>query len=66
MSRNHFQIKELTAEHLEQYNALLRYAFQVTEKTLEESGWDDAVSYTHLPQVAAGTAGRAGSNAYFR
>lgn len=41
MSRNHFQIKELTAEHLEQYNALLRYAFQVTEKTLEESGWDD-------------------------
>ena len=41
MSRNDFQIKALTAKHLEQYNALLRYAFQVTEKTLEESGWDD-------------------------
>ena len=33
-----FTIQELDASHLEQFNALLRYAFQVTE----------AVSYTHL------------------
>lgn len=41
MSTNNFSIKKLNAGHLEQYNDLLRYAFQVTEKTLLESGWED-------------------------
>ena len=29
-----FTIQELDASHLEQFNALLRYAFQVTEEEL--------------------------------
>lgn len=36
-----FKIRKLTAEHLDQYNGLLRYAFQVTEKNLMEIGWED-------------------------
>ena len=36
------QIRKLTAEHdLEQYNDLLRYAFQVTEKQLLDYGWEN-------------------------
>ena len=31
---------------LDQYNALLRYTFQVTEDELTATGW--TVSYTHL------------------
>lgn len=39
--KENLSIRELTREDLDQYNALLRYAFQVTEKTLHESGWED-------------------------
>jgi len=35
------EIKKLSAEHLDQYNQLLRYAFQVTEKTLLDYGWEN-------------------------
>lgn len=41
MNRDNFKMKKLTSEDLEQYNALLRYAFQVTDQTLFESGWED-------------------------
>lgn len=41
MSSDNIDIKKLTAQDLDQYNGLLRYAFQVTEKTLLESGWED-------------------------
>lgn len=41
MNRDNFRMKKLTAEDLDQYNALLRYAFQVTDQTLFESGWED-------------------------
>ena len=34
-----FTIQELDASHLEQFNALLRYAFQVTEEELVQVGW---------------------------
>ena len=34
-----FTIQELDASHLEQFNALLRYAFQVTEEELVQGGW---------------------------
>mgnify|MGYP007092241101 CR=1 FL=1 len=33
-----FTIQELDASHLEQFNALLRYAFQVTEEELVQVG----------------------------
>lgn len=36
-----FTIRDLTTDDLEQYNALLRYAFQVTEQDLTEAGWQD-------------------------
>lgn len=41
MLREDFKIRQLTPQDLEQYNDLCRYAFQVTEKTLAESGWED-------------------------
>lgn len=34
-----FTIRKLTVDDLDQYNELLRYAFQVTEKTLRDYGW---------------------------
>lgn len=41
MDQGRFHVRKLSAEDLEQYNELLRYAFQVTERTLLESGWED-------------------------
>ncbi len=41
MDKNHFLIRKLSVEDLDQYDKLLRYAFQVTEGTLQESGWED-------------------------
>ena len=34
-------LRTLGLEHLDQYNKLLRYAFQVTDRELEESGYED-------------------------
>ena len=36
-----FTIRALTTDDLDQYNALLRYAFQVTEQELMMTGWKD-------------------------
>ena len=36
-----YLIRYLTTGDLEQYNALLRYAFQVTEQELSDTGWKD-------------------------
>lgn len=45
-----FQIRDLTTDDLDQYNALLRYAFQVTEKQLMETGWrDDEIMQSKFP-----------------
>lgn len=45
MNRHHIrerlQLKLVTKEHLVQFNALLRYAFQVTDKELRNIGWED-------------------------
>lgn len=50
MQKNHFHIRELNAQDLEQYNALLRYAFQVTKKTLHEYGWEeDEIKQSKFP-----------------
>ncbi len=35
------EMRKLSVDDLEQYDSLLRYAFQVTEKTLRDVGWDD-------------------------
>lgn len=39
--RRELKMKNVGVEHLEQYNQLLRYVFQVTEKDLQESGWEE-------------------------
>ncbi|MDE2524259.1 MAG: GNAT family N-acetyltransferase [Methanocorpusculum sp.] len=36
-----FTLKKLSVEHLDQSTDLLRYAFQVTDNTLRECGWED-------------------------
>ena len=45
-----YAIRALTTEDLEQYNALLRYAFQVTEQELMDTGWkDDEIKQSKFP-----------------
>lgn len=41
MSDDNLRIHRLSTDHLEQYDDLLRYAFQVTEKDLTDSGWEN-------------------------
>ena len=36
-----YEIRYLTTDDVEQYNALLRYAFQITEQDLYQCGWQD-------------------------
>lgn len=50
MNTTPYTIKKLTADHLDQYNELLRYAFQVTENELLETGWgDDEIKQSKFP-----------------
>lgn len=43
-------IRNLTTDDLDQYNSLLRYAFQVTELDLAKAGWrDDDISQSKFP-----------------
>lgn len=47
-----YQTRYLTTGDLEQYNRLLRYAFQVTEKALTETGWrDDEIKQSKFPAL---------------
>ena len=39
--RRELKMKDVRLEHLEQYNQLLRYVFQVTDKELQEIGWEE-------------------------
>jgi len=40
MESDKIKVKKLSAEDLDQYNELLRYAFQITEADLLETGWE--------------------------
>ena len=49
---NHFdyEIRTLNTDDVDQYNALLRYSFQVTEQELAETGWqDDEIKQSKFP-----------------
>ena len=37
-----YEVRDLTTDDLDQYNALLRYAFQVTEQELASLGWQNS------------------------
>ena len=39
---------------LDQYNALLRYTFQVTEDELTATGWNNGWSWIALPSIIFG------------
>lgn len=39
--RRELKMKDVGLEYLEQYNQLLRYVFQVTDKDLQEIGWEE-------------------------
>lgn len=41
MTENNFEMKSIGIEHLDQYNELLKYVFQVTENDIYEHGWDE-------------------------
>ena len=53
-NKKNLKMKPVGSEYMEQYNALLRYVFQVTEQELSSIGWQEreiiraTVSYTHL------------------
>jgi predicted acetyltransferase len=39
--KKNLEIKKLGPEHVEQYNQLLRYVFQVTDRQLHQIGWNE-------------------------
>lgn len=39
--RKQLKIAKVSLEHLEQYNQLLRYVFQVTDQDLQQVGWEE-------------------------
>lgn len=39
--RRQLKMKQVGLEHLEQYNQLLRYVFQVTDQELQQIGWEE-------------------------
>ena len=41
MNNRNLKIRPVGIEYMEQYNALLRYVFQVTEKQLSSVGWEE-------------------------
>lgn len=41
MNKKNLKMKTVGIEHLDQYNKLLRYVFQVTENDLHQVGWED-------------------------
>ena len=50
MDTDGLAIRSLTTDDLERYDALLRYAFQVTEEDLMKAGWrDDDISQSKFP-----------------
>lgn len=63
MSKNNTDIDSYKFRHLttsesdlDQYNALLRYAFQVTEQDLSETGWrDDEIKQSKFPSFSVQT-----------
>lgn len=47
-----YTIRDLTVDDLDQYNALLRYAFQVTEQELMADGWsNDSIEQSKFPVI---------------
>lgn len=41
MKKCNLKMKPVTSQYMEQYNALLRYVFQVTDQELSASGWQE-------------------------
>ena len=41
MTTENLILKEVDVNHVEQYNELLKYVFQVTKRVLQRSGWED-------------------------
>ena len=39
--RKQLKMRKVGLEHLEQYNQLLRYVFQVTDRELHQIGWEE-------------------------
>ena len=41
MKKRNLEMRPVEGTYLEQYNALLRYVFQVTGQELSSAGWDE-------------------------
>lgn len=41
MNKKNLKMQAVTSEHMDQYNALLRYVFQVTDEQLNSVGWQE-------------------------
>ena len=41
MSKEKLELHKVNIEHMEQYNQLLKYVFQVTKHTMQQVGWEE-------------------------
>ncbi len=41
MSKEQLELQKVKIEHIEQYNQLLKYVFQVTKHTMQQVGWEE-------------------------
>ena len=41
MSKDNLELHKVNIEHMEQYNQLLKYVFQVTKHTMQQVGWEE-------------------------
>ena len=48
-NKKNLKMKPVGSEYMEQYNALLRYVFQVTEQELSSIGWQE-LSLIHISE----------------
>ena len=53
---SNYTVRPLTIDDIDQYNALLRYAFQVTEQELSETGWKNDEIGINVPLTQSGAA----------
>ena len=52
MNQKKLNMRPVSSDYLEQYNALLRYVFQVTDQELISVGWQEKeISRTNVPTM---------------
>ena len=53
--RENLELKPVTQEHIDQFNELLSYVFQVTEADIEESGFENKRAFIRSKKTDFGS-----------